>query len=226
MKVIILHGDNSQEISVRLTKFIDVAGSRGWKIVRLGSPEGNFNFRESLAGNTLFAEKRLYIIDDLKKIKKDDLSWFKKNADKLEDTMVVVSNSVLTKTSINLLPKVSKIELFELPKKIWLFLDSFYPGQGKVSMLLLYEVLEKEAIELIYALLARQLKDLYLIKTDPQSLGYPGWRTKKLTERAGKFHIGVLEKVIADLAEADYKAKTGQADLINELDLVIASRLE
>ena len=226
MKIIILHGDNIADISGRLTKFIDVAHKRSWKIVRLNNPDGNFNFKESLTGNTLFSEKRLYIIDDLRKIKKSDLEWLKKYSKNLEDTLIVVNNGVLTKTSINLLPLAYKIELFELPKKIWLFLDSIYPGMGRVSLVLLHEVLEMEAIELVYALLARQLKDLYMTKCDPESINYPGWRTKKLNERAQKYPSGLLEKVISDLSEADYKAKTGQADLTTELDLIIATRLE
>lgn len=225
MKIILLHGDNWTKISDRLTKFVDVAKTRGWRIERIDS-NANFNFREKLSSISLFDEEKLFIVDNIKSLKKKDIDWLKKDFKKLSGNLILASSNTLSKTVINSFPKFDKIELYEIPKKIWSFLDSVYPGNYKLSLKLLHEVLESVAPELIIFLLSRYLKDLYIALVSPESLSYEPWRIRKLTSQAGKFSKVGLKKVINLLARADYAGKTGESDLVSALDLIIVSQLE
>lgn len=225
MKIILLHGDNWPKISQRLTKFIDVAKARGYRIERIDL-DGNLNFEEKLSGTSLFKEEKLFIIDNVKLLKKKDCEWLKKNSKRLDGNLVIACPSILTKTFISSLPNPDKIESYEIPKKIWLFFDSIYPGNFKFALNLLHEVIETEAPELIYALLGRHLKDLYITLVMPSALGYQPWRIKKLTGQANKFSKNKLKEFINSLALSDYLSKTGESDLVSELDLIIAARLQ
>ncbi len=224
MKIVILHGDNLAKVAQRLTKFIDTARQRGWKIER-SSNYINLNLQELLGSTSLFEETKLIILDDIKKIKKTDLAWLKKNHRKLDGTLIIVNNGLLTKSAVSTFPKADKIEVFELPKLIWAFLDSFYPGNSKQSLKLLHDVLDKEAIELIFYFLVRRLRDLYLAP-NPEKMNIPAWRASKLLAQAKRFTKIQLIEIISVLANADYEAKTGEGDLTRALDVVIATKLE
>ncbi len=225
MKIILLHGDHESKIAERLTKFIDVARVRKWKIERLGGSDSS-NIRESVANTSLFDENKFYILENPRKLKKSDAIWLKKNHKRNNSTLVIVNHGQLVKTAISALPTPEKEEVFELPKKIWNFLDSMYPGNAWVALRLLHEATQKEAIELVYALLARHLRDLYIVKINADGLKIPPWRGKKLSLQAQKYSKSQLKGLIRALANADYEAKTGGADLGSALDLMVATRLE
>ncbi|MBI2103733.1 hypothetical protein HYT59_01870 [Candidatus Woesebacteria bacterium] len=225
MEIILLHGDHTVKIAERLTKFIDVAKSRGWKVVRI-EPGPTVNIKEVLTSQSFFEEKNFYILENPKKLKKSELLWLKKNHQQNHSILVIVNYGQLTKATTASLPKLDKEEAFEIPKKIWAFLDSLYPGNFRLSLVLLHEVLEKDAVELVYYLLARHLRDLFIVKEDAAVLAYHPWRIKKLSLQAQKFTKEGLKKITADLAKADFEAKIGQGDLTSSLDLLIATKLE
>lgn len=225
MKIILLHGDNSMKIADRVTKFVDTAIARSWKIERINMDKEP-SLRNRLGGLTLLPETRFYILDNPKKIKKADFEWLKKNHEGIDGTLIVVNYGILGKTIISALPTLSKVEEFPLPQKIWSFLDSFYPGNVRTLGVLLHEVLASEAPELLVALLARHLHDIAIIKKDASLLNYQPWRIGKLKKQADKFSKSELAEVIAKLADADFAAKTGRSDLVSELDLLIAIKLE
>lgn len=226
MKVILLHGDNGAKVAERLTKFIDVGIKRNWKIERIDPGNKTFNMPEVFSVTTLFKEEKLFILDNISKVKKSELEWLKKNALNISGTLIVVGGSQLSKTAISSLPKLDSEESYELPKKIWAFLDSFYPGNFKLCLTLFHEVIDSEAPELVVALLARHLKDLYIAKVYPESLTLPPWRAKKLGSQADKFTDTKLQSVINLLARADFESKTGQSGLTESLDLLIMTKLE
>ena len=105
-------------------------------------------------------------------------------------------------------------------------MDSFYPGNLRNTLLLFNDSVKKEAVELIFSLLVRHLRDLFLIKTDPGSLNYPSWRIFKLKRQASRYKEGQLEIILKELADADMASKTSRSDLKDSLDFIIATRLE
>ena len=131
------------------------------------------------------------------------------------------------------LPKIDKVEEFKLPKLIWSFLDSCFPGNAKNALLLLHEIIKNEPVEFVFSLLAKHLRDLYWVKVDSPPgqrpsgpVAYPSWRVEKLKRQSHKFSEGSLEDLINSLAQADIKAKTSQGELIDLLDFIIATKLE
>ena len=221
MKIIILHGDYVSASYARLSKFIEVAKSRGWQIRFLGADV----IEEGLANVSLFGGENFYVFRDFTKLGKN---FFKKNAKRLKEApgnLVIYHEDFISKDLLYSLPKEAKIEEFKLPASIFSFLDSFYPGNSKRTLTLLREVLKKEPPEFVFALLARHVRDLFWAKS-AGSMPYPSWRIQKLKNQAGKFTKEELEDIIKSLSETDIKVKTSQAELISSLDLLTITLLK
>ena|SRR3989344_2010632 len=224
MKIIILHGDNILESYERLQKFIDNAQSRSWEIIRISNTSQNIP--EALVSSSLFEKEKLVVVENITFLGATVKKWVKQKADKLNTTLVIYHPGNITKTFINSLPKVEKIEEFKLPKLIWSFLDSCYPGNAKNALLLLHEIIKNDPVEFVFSLLAKQMRDLYWVKVDAKSIPYPSWRVEKLKRQSHKFPEGSIEGLIDSLAQADITSKTSQGNLIDLLDFIIATKLE
>jgi DNA polymerase III delta subunit len=131
----------------------------------------------------------------------------------------------LGKTLLGSLPKGVKLEEFKLPRLIFDFLDSFYPGNSKRILKILHELVVKEPPEFIFALLAKHLRDLFWVTTN-NPLPYPPWRVSKLKAQAVKFKKEDLKTLIEELSEIDIKVKTSEAELTPSLDLLIVRQLQ
>ena len=222
MKVIVLHGDNERASYQRLEKFIEVAKTRGWQVNFLDSPEG---ISERLSSVSLFGQQPFFVIRSINKWPPSTLKKTKKVLEKGEGTVVVYHNDFLGKTILESLPKGVKLEEFKLPRLIFDFLDSFYPGNAKKTLTLLHEILKREPPEFVFALLGRHVRDLYWAKTD-SSMPYPPWRIQKLKNQAAKFSNEELKNIIKSLSQTDIKVKTSQAELIPSLDLLTITLLK
>ncbi|OGM20191.1 hypothetical protein A2714_01170 [Candidatus Woesebacteria bacterium RIFCSPHIGHO2_01_FULL_38_9] len=224
MRLIVLHGDNTLESYERLQKFVEVAHSRVWKVQRAAN--SSQNLAEVIVSDTLFQEKRLVVIEDWRLFNKSNLKLLKSKSDELDITIIIYHQGNLTKTFLKSLPRIDKIEEFKLPKLIWTFLDSFYPGNAKMLFQLLHEITKNEPAEFVFSLLAKQLRDLYWVKTDSSSIPYPSWRVGKLKGQSSKFTTHQLTNLISNFAEIDIKSKTSDTKLIDLLDFTIATKLE
>lgn len=205
MKTIVVHGDHVTKSYARLTKFLDSAGQRNWEIV-----EDKIETTPSL-----FGKERLFIFRGYQKLSGGDLKLLLK----IPGTMVIYHESVIPQTFLKSLPKDTKIEVFELPKLIWNFLDN--PGVKK-----LHKLTENEPVEFIFTLLARRFRDLYWVKTDSKTLEVKPWQLSRLKKQAEDFSRNKLKIIISKMAEIDVLAKTSKADLISELDLLLIKYLE
>jgi DNA polymerase III delta subunit len=226
MKTILLSGDHLTKSYERLSKFMEVAKRRGWEIISLDGG-GVENLPEKLSTQPLFPKEILYILKEVNKIKKNDLKWLNKNFPNLPGTLVIYQEGNLNKDTSLLLPKEIKKEEFKLPRLIFNFLDSFYPGNTQNCLKLFHQLIQNEPPEFVFALLGRHLRDLYWILDDPKTLKYESWRKEKLLKQ-GKY-FGNKEKIaeIIDLmAEIDIKVKTSEATLTNLLDHLIITKLE
>lgn len=224
MKIIILHGDDIVRSYDRLLKFIEVAKSRDWETYKIG--DGNLTLQEALSSDSLFQKDKLIILENAALINKTTSDWINREANSLNATLVIYNQGSIGIKLIKSLPENTKVEEFKLPSHIWNFLDSFYPGNTKNSLLLLNEIVKKDPIEFLFTLLARHLRDLYWLKIDPKALNYPPWRLSKLKRQTSKFSEEKLKEIITGLADADIKAKTSQTDLKDSLDFLIISKLE
>lgn len=212
MKIIVLHGDDTAKSYERLTKFIDTAKKRSWEIVTNEFPNTP----------SLFGAERLIIYRDYKLITKQDI----KNFNRFDGTLVVYHEGVIPVTFLKSLPKDTKIEAFALPKILFTFLESFYPGNSTRCLKLLHELVKTDAVELVMFMLAIHIRDLYWVTIDPSSSQFPSWRAGKLKQQANHFTIQQLQDIINKLAQIDIEVKTSKVDLLTSLDLLVVKHLK
>lgn len=224
MKTIVLHGDDTVKSYERLKKFIESATSRSWEISYLDESESALE--ENLSSPSLFGNERFFILRDIKRLGKKEIEWVNKNHKNLSGNLIIYHESLLSPAILKSLPKEISIEEFKLPVLVWRFLEGFTPGSAPESIRLFHKIVEKEPVEFIFSLIARQFRDLYWIKTDSASMALPSWRATKLKGQSNKFETETLKDIIRRLAEIDIEVKTSKADLLSSLDLLILKQLE
>jgi DNA polymerase III delta subunit len=224
MKIIVLHGDDERKLYERLSKFIETAKGRSWEVAYLDDPA--ISIQEQLSSSSLFGSERFFIIRDILRLGKRELEWLNKKSKDLSGNLIIYHENYIPQAILKSLPKETKIEEFKLPVILWNFLDGFYPGNSEKSIKQFHQLIEKEAPEFIFTLIAKLFRDLYWVKTDAATLPYPNWRVGKLKTQANKFTINNLQLIINKLSEIDIKVKTSKSDLTAELDLLIIKQLE
>jgi DNA polymerase III delta subunit len=224
MKIFVIHGEHSLNSYERLQEYIKRAKSKKWEIKYYEN--GSNGFKNEILGQSLFSEKRLIIIKDIKLLSKSNTKWLQNNQERVQCNLIIYHKASIPKRTINSLPKTDKIEEFKIPKLIWSFLDSFFPRNAKNCYKLFHEVIKKEAIEFVFAMLARQVRDIYWAKVDSKTMDYPSWRLNKLKKQASRFSKKDLENIIEDMSNADIKSKTSHTNLEKSLDFIIAKYLE
>lgn len=223
MKIIVLHGENTIKSFERLSKFVDSAKERGWEIIRIGS--SNINLSEILRTQGLFNDDKLFVVENIRNLSKKDFDYLKKSDENL--TVVCYSDKELTKTQIASFPKTTKFEAFLIPKKIWKFLDSIYPKNAKTCVALFNDVCKNEApAEMLLALIARQLRDVYLLKSGCGA-NIPSWKSQKLSYQVKKFpdSDSILDMLLG-LTEIDITVKTSDSNLKDELAFFLTTKLQ
>lgn len=211
MKIIVVHGEDTAKSYERLTTFINSAKERGWDIVTDAIPETP----------SLFGTQRLIIIRDYKLLGKKEL----KKISVLEGTLVIYHAGLIPQAFIKSLPPATKTEKFDLPKMLFVFLESLSPRNELRSLKLLHDLSKNTPIELVFFMTSRHFRDLYWVLTD-QSAITPAWRASKLKSQANKFGAERLKILIGRLSEIDIEAKTGISDLTSALDLFIIKNLQ
>ena len=224
MKIIILHGDDTQKSYLRLRKFIDVAKERSWEVNYVDESEQKFE--EILSASSLFGNERFFILNDIKKIGKKEFAWLNKKQEDFPGTLIIYSEGTLNATLLKSFPDSTKVEEYKLPVLLWNFLDNLVPGKGEFSVRNLHKILEKQPVEFVFSLITKHFRDLYWVKVDAVSAGFPFWKLNKLKSQASKFETQNLQKIIGILSDIDIDVKTSKAELISELDLTILKHLE
>lgn len=224
MKIILVHGEDYIESRNRLVRFIEVAKKRNLDVLKI--IDKSKNIKEVLSADSLFEKQKIVIIEDINLFNKSDFKWIKEKHKSLDTTLVIYHKSTIGKTFINKLPEVAKNEEFMLPKLIWSFLESIYPGNLKNSLILLNKITENDPVEFIFALMSKHFRDMYWVQNDPDSLKYPSWRKGKLKVQAKKFSDGKIKDLISVFSEIDVKSKTSKESLKDLLDFSLITALE
>jgi DNA polymerase III delta subunit len=224
MKIIVLHGENTEKSYERLCKFVDTVKNRSWEIIYLD--ESSLNIKEAISGVSLFEKERFFVLRNYLKLTKGEISWINKNCSRLSGTLIIYHEGILPLTFLKSLPNDAKIEEFKLTKTIWVFLEYLYPGNSENTVRKLHEVIKRDVPEFVFSVAAKHFRDLYWSKIDSSSIPYPSWRISKLKFQCSKFSESLLKEIIDDMAEIDIKAKTSKADLISSLDLLLIKKLK
>ncbi len=223
MKITLIHGEDTQAARLRFTKITEAIRARGWEIVNIDSSK---TLGEQLRSNSLFGDQILFIFENVEKISAKDFEWLSKNFADFDSNLLLYYKNAASKTFISKLPKDIKIENFDVPQELFKMLELMYPGNARAFFTTFKRVLKTQPVELIFAMLARQVKDMYWCLVDEKSTGMPDWRAGKIKNQANKFGIEKLTDLINKLAELDIKTKTSSTDLTQSLDLLLLQKLK
>jgi len=222
MKIVLLQGEDVLSSRKRLAQIVSGVKKKDWQIHYIKKDLKNLIQNPQ----SLFNENILYILEKPNSISINEFKWLNNNHQRFSSSLLIYKEGPLTQAIKKILPNNTKVESFELPKYIYKFLESFYPGNSVLCFKLFHQTLKKESPEFILALLARHLRDLYITLVDSQSLNYPSGRKEKLKTQVRHFNTERIKSIIKSLAEADVDAKTGGINLTTSLDLIIAKSLK
>lgn len=225
MQIVVIQGDDTARSWARVQKIIAVARARGWEISKyeFGQP---LSLAEVVSSGNLFANERLFIVEDARILGKGDFVWLAKNQEKFAGKVLLYFDGFPPANVQRMLPRGAKSEEYKLPKTIFRFLDGLYPGNGRRSVILFHQLKSVEPVELVFNLIAKRFKELYWVKKAASTLNYPAWRKTILRNQAAKYTDPQLSEIITSLARADVEVKTGQTSLGDVLDLIILTKLE
>src|SRR4030042_2754953 len=224
MKIFIIHGEHTLNSYNRLQEYIKYAREKNWEIQYIDKDV--LNIHEAFLGQSLFTKNRLIVLKDIHFLGQTFIKWIKTNEKRIESDLIIYHRGIVSQKIIKSLPKPEKIEEFKIPKLIWGFLDSFFPSNAKNAYKLFHEIIKNEAAEFVFAMLARQMRDIYWAKVDSKTMDYPSWRTGKLKNLALKYDCDTLENLIDEMSKADINSKTSNTELTKSLDFLIAKYLE
>lgn len=142
MKIIVLHGDDTQKSYERLMVFVNEAKKRNWKIT-------DFSIEE-VENQSLFGDECFYILKDYKLLDKKTLEKLKKYSGNL----IVYTAGLHPAVNLKMLSP-DKTEKFELPQLLWKFLDN-------MTISGFHKLLETQAPEYLLAMIAWKFKQYYL----------------------------------------------------------------
>lgn len=223
MKIIILHGDYYEKTYDQLQFYKEKARSEGLEIIQIDLKK---DVSEQLVSKSLFEKEMVYILEDVNKLTNSDFNWLNSYSKKIKGNLIIIDRNKIKSNLINKFSISPKVEEFKLPKVIWNFLDSFYPGNSSACLKIFQDLKDNEPDVFVFALLAKHLKDLIILKLDKEVLEYPKWRIAKLESQAGKFSLSDLKKIISEMSKIDIKVKTSNENLFHSLDFLIATKLE
>ena len=222
MKIVVIHGDDIKSSRERFNTIVKGVKKKGWSVNTLSSKD---NIESKLTSLSIFDTQDLYVIDDISDFSQKDLDWIIKNEKKFTSQLLIFSKKPILKTLLKKLND-AKIEEFTLPKNLFNFIDSLYPGNSTLAIKLFENLMkEKQPLELLISLMAKQFRDMLWILSGGEGLTYPEWRKKKLRTQANKYSIIELENIITCLSDIDYKSKTSDINTQLLVEMLIVENL-
>jgi len=224
MKTIVIAGDDTEKINLRLRQLIQSAKEKSYSISKIS--DANVNLESLLRASDLFFDKKFILVEKISFLTKDDFAAISKYSDFQNLVLCILSQKAVSRQKLKLLGSNLKVESYNLPAVIWKFLDSLKPKNAKNALDYLSKVSEVEPIELTFHLLSQRFIQLYLAKVKPSELKLQSWQVVRLQSQAENYSERDIKALIEKLSEIDVEAKTGKGDLRSLLDFFIAANLE
>jgi len=224
MKITLIHGTDVEASQKRFYFILDAIKKRDWDIVTV--EKSLATIPEQLTANSLFEKQRLFVINDFDLINKKDLEWLLKNHSRIETNLLIFKDGNVPKPVLQKLGKDIKLEQFNLPQILFVYLDSIYPGNHKKALHMFHALLVNEPVELVMAMMGSHMRDLLWVKVAPETIALQSWRKDKLLRQANKFGEEKLKVFIEKMAQIDIQVKTSQAKLTESIDLLLTTELQ
>lgn len=222
----IFHGQNTV---ISRKKLIEKIESFSGEVIRFeGEKLALVDLIQSLESSSLFGADRLVVIENLfsrrpGRAKEEILKYLKSTS---PNNLIIWEGKDIDGRTLKPLGITNALK-FEIPQKIFKFLDSLNPENKKNALTILHECLKTMPPEIIFFMLARHVKYL-IIAADLGEKGneeFPSWRRQKYSFQAQKFGLKKLITLYHQLMICEYQQKTGKAamTLAAQLDLLIAN---
>lgn len=212
--MLIFHGDDYLASRQTLNTHLDQLANSGYEVNRLEAKDITPSDLTQLLDNTnLFGNKPTPVIFGFFSLlassnKKKLQEILVKNQ---KEEVILYEGKTLSATQLKVFPQATT-KLFKPKSIIFNFLDSLKPNLNPQSIIMFKEIEKNEEVELIFALLIRQVR-LLIQATEPESLKLPPWQKNKLISQAKMFGIQKLLKLHKDLYLIDRNIKTGRTNL-------------
>ncbi|MCL4389850.1 MAG: hypothetical protein M1484_04610 [Patescibacteria group bacterium] len=146
---------------------------------------------QALEGGSLFAQKKLIILENPKEVpetQSDLIIWF--------DRKLTAAQAAKFKNA--------KTLEFKLNQLVFKFVESLRPANQKEMLTLFSQYLDQEVPEIAFSMIVRQFR----LMLNP--VGLAAWQEGKIKTQAAKFGPARLKSLYKKLLEIDFAVKTGQ----------------
>ncbi len=224
----IIHGDNI--VSSRNRLFEIREKNKDKEIITFSTPPDKTALIQVLESASLFGADRLVIVENLlTKMgrKKDEIAEYLFKANFSTDCIIWEAKT-LTPAVLSHFAKGSKVEVFKLNRVLFRFLESLGVSSADEVLRLYHQCLLNDEIELIFAMLVRQVRILLALNTNAAGLEemkrLQPWQLGKLKNQASHISTEKLIALHSTLYNLDYEVKTGQngLSLSHSLDIVLS----
>jgi len=222
----IIHGDNQPESRGLLQEIKEGASKEGLEVVSLvGKTVSLTEVKQAVESSGLFGSDRLLIIEELfsgqtSSGKKEVIEYLKNEA---PDSVVIWESKQVDGRRLRALK--ADVKEFKVSSQVFKFLESIAPGRQRIFMPLWAQIAEQEALELVFFLLMRQVRQLIQVASDEGGFRGPPWLVRKLTAQARVFGLKQLLELHDRLYELELENKTGTGvlPLSARLELLLIS---
>jgi DNA polymerase III delta subunit len=221
--VTIIHGENTIQSRNILFTLIQAAQQQKQNILRFDAKRLTLpDLENALGSDSLFAEEKLIIIDELhslpKSKKQDELIAKIVETEKQQGnqiTIILWEKRELTATMLKKFP-TAKIQYFKLTSSLFRWLDSLSGDKQLITQKkmieILHQAIESDGDVMCFVMLVRQIRYLLQAKEGSLTSGAPFMITK-LNKQAQGFSPEQLLRIHHQLLEMDLRQKTSASTL-------------
>lgn len=206
MKVVVVGGQDTEKSYQRYSHIVDGLKKRGLIKVEY---DGSTSLSELLNSQSLFSEEVFVVCDGFEKIAERDLEYLGGGSG--DGRFLLYLKKEIGATIKKKLPPSAVFESFDLPKEIWRLVDSLFLLKKDQYLKLLDAVLAVEPAELVLAVIAKRLGEIYELKKGGKLAS--GWIEKKVSMQSTKVDMDRLTFGISLLSSYDVESKEGKGEL-------------
>lgn len=226
----IIHGEDTVSSRNKLQEFLE----KKVKIARIdGDKTPVEGFLNELSARDLFETQRIVVLENPKKYFPSDKFWkeINKFSDSKDTEILVWNDGAIdvrqTKKFLN-----PKIQIFELPKYYFAFLDGIFPGEGGRVHEVLSKLSEQMTDEQIFYAMVKRVRALILLKNGDKNefsdtKNMQDWQAGKLQKQANSWTNEKLSDFYAKLFDLEKGMKTSSLSqpLIRHIDILLLSEI-
>jgi len=224
----IYHGDSSRDSRRLLQQALDLERQAGKEIITLdGDKLLPRDLETTLQTENLFTTTALVIENLLSRLRSKDKDSCIELIAKYsgQKNLYLWDKKEVSKPNLAKLAK-AKVVLSKVPTQLFNLLESLVPGQAKVCLTLLHQVVESSEDIIVFTMIARQVSYLFQIQsaTTPK---FAPWQYAKLRSQATKWTEKQLIHFHDELLHIDYMVKSGTTKLsyLDHLDILLTNLL-